>query len=416
MARPKAQPFTLGTITYRPHPTADGQVQARGYYNDGNGKRVEATAMGATEPKARRALQAKVLTHSKEHRGGDEFIRHCTTVSQAAEVWLDWKRRQRKNGKPLAPGTIDEYEGYVLRCITGGTVEATGKVWPASTLAHLTIAEANDVGRIEGWLARIANGQGETAAKQAKKVLGGIFKLAERRNAIAVSVVSRVETPGAATGSAGDNKCDDSECDYDCGKRHLDTDRALTVEEADRLQDEADASRADIADLTEFLFGTGVRISEALHCVSWPDIDLDAQTVHVRGTKTARADRVLGMSDELTARLRKRTEVHGTTGLVFGVTRFPAKLGQPRDVSNVLRTLRAVMERAGLQWAGSHTFRRTVASWMDEAGCSLAEIANQLGHADTNVTARYLGRKTQPTKAATVMVRPPRKPMLSVAS
>lgn len=43
---------------------------------------------------------------------------------------------------------------------------------------------------------------------------------------------------------------------------------------------------------------------------------------------------------------------------------------------------------------------------MDEAGASLAEIANQLGHADINVTAKYLGRKTQPTRAATVMRLP----------
>ena len=43
---------------------------------------------------------------------------------------------------------------------------------------------------------------------------------------------------------------------------------------------------------------------------------------------------------------------------------------------------------------------------MDEADCPLTEIANQLGHADTNVTAGYLGRKTQPTRAADVMAPP----------
>ena len=49
---------------------------------------------------------------------------------------------------------------------------------------------------------------------------------------------------------------------------------------------------------------------------------------------------------------------------------------------------------------------------MDEHGCALAEIANQLGHADTNVTAGYLGRKTQPTRAASVMVLPTTKAAL----
>jgi integrase len=50
-----------------------------------------------------------------------------------------------------------------------------------------------------------------------------------------------------------------------------------------------------------------------------------------------------------------------------------------------------------------HTFRRTVATWMDASGARLAEIANQLGHPDVNTTADYLGRRQAPTGAATVM-------------
>ena len=112
------------------------------------------------------------------------------------------------------------------------------------------------------------------------------------------------------------------------------------------------------------------------------------------------------MPADLTARLRQRADTHGSAGLVFGITYFTTKAGLPRDRNNVSKALRRVFAAAGLQWAGTHTFRRTVASWMDEAGCPLAEIANQLGHADTNVTAGYLGRKTKPTRAADVMVLP----------
>jgi integrase len=62
---------------------------------------------------------------------------------------------------------------------------------------------------------------------------------------------------------------------------------------------------------------------------------------------------------------------------------------------------------------GGHApFRRPVATWLDANGAALAEIANQLGHADTNVTANYLGRKGTPTRAATVMVLPTAQPML----
>ncbi len=91
---------------------------------------------------------------------------------------------------------------------------------------------------------------------------------------------------------------------------------------------------------------------------------------------------------------------------MFGVTYFATKAGASRDRNNVSKAMRRVLEASDVQWAGTHTFRRTVASWLDEAGAPLAEIANQLGHADINVTAKYLGRKTAPTRAADIMVLP----------
>lgn len=97
---------------------------------------------------------------------------------------------------------------------------------------------------------------------------------------------------------------------------------------------------------------------------------------------------------------------------MFGVTRFPSKAGQPRGRNNVSKSLRRVFAKAGVPWAGTHTFRRTVATWLDASGAPLAEIANQVGHADTNVTANYLGRTGTPTRAASVMVLPTSTPLL----
>ena len=95
-------------------------------------------------------------------------------------------------------------------------------------------------------------------------------------------------------------------------------------------------------------------------------------------------------------------------GLVFGTTRFDTKIGSPREVGNVLGgSSVACWRQANLAWAGWHTFRRTVATWMDASGAPLAEIANQLGHADVNTTAGYLGRRQAPTRAASVMTLGP---------
>lgn len=137
--------------------------------------------------------------------------------------------------------------------------------------------------------------------------------------------------------------------------------------------------------------------------MAWGDVDLEARTVRVRGSKTLAADRTLALSEELALRLRRRGEIWGREGLVFGTTRFGSKRGQAREVGNVLRGIRRILTTAELSWDGSHTFRRTVATWMDAGGAPLAEIANQLGHADVNTTAGYLGRRQPPTRAATVM-------------
>jgi len=390
MARPKTPPYSLGKIAVRDHPTMPGMKQARGFYNDAHSKRTEVRSSGKTDAAARRALAMKVQAARDEHRGGGEVLNQSTKMPRAAAVWLDAKQRER-----LAEQTMRAYRGYVETSINSGV------------LANLTVAEANDVARIEAWLTWIADERGETAAKQSRKVLSGILGLAERRRAINASVMHRVRTPGAKPGSTGDRKCVDADCDYDCGKRHLDIRRAFTPEEATAVLAAAEHAKADVADLAHFLFGTGVRISEALHCTSWADVDFDAQSVRVRGTKTKQADRTLGLSDDLTERLRQRAATHGTEGLVFGITYFTTKAGQPRDRNNVMKALRRVFASAGVRWAGTHTFRRTVATWMDEAGHSLASIANQLGHADTNVTARYLGRQDVATNAASVMVLPP---------
>lgn len=406
MARSQLTPYIPGVISVRQ--TATGYT-ARARYRDRHNKLREATAVAATKRKSEEILKAKIAKLAEQYEGGDGTLNHNTTVGKAAHEWVEASKRRRvkmKGGgtKPLSDNTIRQYEGDVKRYLTG------------STLEHLTVTQANDVGRITEWLANIADNHGEAAAVSARKVLSGTLLLAEQREAIEISKMSRVPTPGAKEGTKGAGRmCRDADCDYDCGKRHSGVGRALTPDEWLKVAKAVEAEKlglgaADVQDLTHFLFGTGARIQEALQRVDWDDIDWEARTVHVRGTKTPRADRVLQLSDELTKRLERRKEDLGdrAKGLVFGVTRYATKVGQPRDVSNTIRKITPVLAGVGLPWAGTHTFRRTVATWMDESGAGLAEIADQLGHANVTVTAGYLGRKTQPTRAAGVMVTPTR--------
>jgi hypothetical protein len=74
-------------------------------------------------------------------------------------------------------------------------------------------------------------------------------------------------------------------------------------------------------------------------------------------------------------------------------------------------------EARGRGAAALHEPRRRPApppAWMDASGAPPAEIANQLGHADVNTTAGYLGRRQAPTRAATVTTLGPERPSLAV--
>jgi len=95
-------------------------------------------------------------------------------------------------------------------------------------------------------------------------------------------------------------------------------------------------------------------------------------------------------------RSRERATPSGTV--------FPSPLGQVRDRSNTTADLRRAFDRAGFDWVSSHTFRKTVATRLDDAGLTARQIADHLGHARPSLTQDvYLGRKVVASRAASVL-------------
>ena len=57
-------------------------------------------------------------------------------------------------------------------------------------------------------------------------------------------------------------------------------------------------------------------------------------------------------------------------------------------------------------WVTSHTFRKTVATRLDEAGFTPRQVADQLGHANPSMTLDvYFGRQVVSAAAAEVLDR-----------
>jgi integrase len=196
--------------------------------------------------------------------------------------------------------------------------------------------------------------------------------------------------------------------------------RALTLAEARQLRawltyDER-AVEKDIPDLVSMLMASGLRIGECL-ALTWGDVDLDRETVTVKSTlvrlngrgltikptKTAAGVRTLVLPawcvELLSARYKNRYE---TTEKVTPV--FPAQLGGLRDPANTRADFRDAFRSARFAWVTAHTFRRSVATWMDAGGLTARAGADQLGHARPSITMdSYWGRKARDTGAAALL-------------
>src|SRR6185312_13348928 len=161
----------------------------------------------------------------------------------------------------------------------------------------------------------------------------------------------------------------------------------------------------DLADLTRMMLATGCRIGECL-ALGWPDVDLDAATVDVHwrlvrrtgigllrfpSTKSGRkGERLIPLPSWAVTMLKRRRLAIGP-----GVEPvFPDSLGAWRDPSNVRKVWRQVQAEAEIEGFVSHTLRKTVASFLDDAAVSTRKISDQLGHSKVSMTLdRYLGRK-----------------------
>jgi integrase len=172
---------------------------------------------------------------------------------------------------------------------------------------------------------------------------------------------------------------------------------------------------------TWFLAATGARIGEAC-ALSWEDVDFLEGTVHLHGTviRLRGAGLVIGrpksnMSDRIVEppswcmamlldRERRRTDHQRRDGTTADMV-FPSpRANEIRDPSNTRRWLRTALEEVNFPGVTSHTFRKTVATLMDEAGRTPRETADQLGHAHPSLTLDvYMGRRRRATGAAQVL-------------
>jgi integrase len=292
---------------------------------------------------------------------------------------------------PAVPHSRASYRNRVLAQIIPG-------------LGELRVHDLS-VETVDRFLHSVANENGAAVAKMTRSVLSGMCGLAARHDALTRNPVRdarSITQPRKASP------------------------KSLTLSQILKLRAmmtyDNRALARDLPDFVAFMLATGLRIGEA-SAITWDAVDMHAGTVEVRGTvirlkgqglvltsttKDAAGMRMLALPTWCVEVLHTRAQRQAGIGAVHGEDLvFPAPKGGLRDPSNTQGDLRQSLAWCGLPWVTSHVFRKTTATFLDNAGLSARAIADQLGHAQPSMTQNiYMGRKIASTQAAKVLEQP----------
>jgi integrase len=378
MARPPMPVGTAGRIGFLT--VGPKRVRAQVRVRDYDGIPRNVTRYGPTRAAAERRLKEALRDRVGPTEGP---ITSETKVRDLAVVWLE-----EMNASDLSDGSKELYERDLRQ-----------KVLPA--MGALSCREA-DVPASDRFLKAIQANSGPGKAKSCKTVLSLLLGLAVRHGAIKTNPVRDVAK-------------------IKRGKRK-ERPRALTViETADaisKVSTDPQAMLQDVVDLMDFMFGTGLRIGEALGLAE-DAVDLETGTLEVcqiavrlsgQGTilqprpKTDAGWRIIALPPNIVELCRRRIAAIDNPERLL----FPGVQGGVRNPSNANRDMKAAIVRANsdLNWVTSHTCRKTVATRLDEAGLSAREIADHLGHAKPSMTQDvYMGRGVASAAAAQALIR-----------
>lgn len=411
MARPHLEVGTAGKPKVTPQVCVDGKWltlpegdtttkpdrwRARVSFRDHDGVTRSIERFDTNKSKAETKLKAALRDRTTPHDG--DLLRPGMLFGDAGQVWLEQLARSDR-----AESTVKQYADNWARYVKG------------STFTQFTLAEANRVPRVRAFLQKVADERGHGSAKTAKTLVSLVLGLAVTDGLFETNAVQQLRgTPKPAGTVVKPLSARDKaliEAGWTREQIQPDHSLAFTADQRAALvaKVRVDSERSgfvrtsDVADLVAFMAAIGCRIDEALH-VRWEGVTFGKSTVWVPGTKTETSDRTLVVASWAMDVLRERHRLEGqpAKGFVFHGPR--GGLESERGVRNASRALRRVFDDAGHPWAIPHTFRRTVATLLDERGVPLAQIADYLGHADPSMTARvYLGRKVDTSKAAAAL-------------
>jgi integrase len=310
-----------------------------------------------------------------------------TGATTLGDLLTSYVERCHDDGE-LAPKSVDTYSA---------TLDAV-----RSRLADIRVAETNP-GLLNEILRGIRRDHGATRERHTKVALNSVLTQAVMEGAIATNPVREI---AARRRRKAEGKVKGAPA------LHIDQVRSLLV----AISSSEVCERKDLRDPVIMLAATGFRRSELL-ALRPEDIDLDAKVatvsgsvVRLKGVGLVRQDTTKGGGsrsvalpqfavDALTRRMVEQRP--NQAGVIF-----PSSTGTLRDPDNFGKQWREVRESLGLPDVSSHSFRKTVATLIDDSGLSARIGADQLGHARPSMTQDvYMSRGQVHSEVANVLDR-----------
>ncbi|MDG5773976.1 site-specific integrase [Mycolicibacterium fortuitum] len=318
--------------------------------------------------------------------------------SDGGEVTLDSKLidlvtrhidRLEEDGR--ADRTIDTYR-YCAKLLT-------------KVIAGVRVRESTPA-RIDAAIRSMRNAHGDVLAVQSKTIMKGGLQLAVMADVIPANPardVSPMQSKKRAKGA-----------------------QALTADELrnmlTQLRESELCQRHDLVDPITLFVATGLRISELLG-LRWADFeapipDRAPATLTITGKVVRAAGKGLRRIDETKTAAGTRTLPLPTFGATVLSARrslpylgeqkmiFPSTAGTWRDPDNFRARWREVRDALGVPDATSHSFRKTVATLIDDEGLSARIGADHLGHSRISMTQdKYMARGRSHTVVADLLDR-----------
>ncbi|MGO8936486.1 MAG: tyrosine recombinase XerC [Mycobacterium sp.] len=257
----------------------------------------------------------------------------------------------------------------------------------AKIIAGVRVGESTPA-RVDAAIRSMRRAHGDVLAVQSKTLLKGALHLAVMANVIGSNPVRDVSPIRSKSGPKGAP--------------------ALTAGELRELFGKLRASeycqKNDLVDPITIFIATGLRRSELLG-LRWTDFDEKAETVAITGKVIRASGKGLVRVDETKTAAGRRTVPLPSFAVVALAERrtkpflgeqsviFPSTAGTLRDPDNFNARWRKAREALGVPDVTSHSFRKTLATLIDDEGLSARIGADHLGHSRVSETQdTYMAR------------------------